>query len=167
MKHLAIFSFALLVFPGVACADTLTAANVSHDLDIVGAKSTVNTLDRTGRFDKVLDRIAAGQSVWIQLAPRLAKGTDAGHSTGLTVALAQALPRNPQAVLAVLDDGPVIGADAVCSAPFIEPAPDEVSAYLGSAIAAVKGVRMSARFASKTACLAALEQARADSQATQ
>jgi len=167
MKRLTVFSFALLVISSGACADALTAAGVSRDIDAHGARSAVEALDRTGRFDKVLDRIASGQSAWIQLAPRLAKGTDAGNSAELGVALAQALPKNPQAVLAVLDGGPIIGADTVCAVPFIEPAPDEVTAYLSSAVAAVKSVRTSARSASKAACLAALEQAQADSNAVQ
>jgi hypothetical protein len=167
MKSLFASGFVLLFTCGVACAGALNATSVSRDIEVHGAKAAVKTLDRMGRFDAVLDHIAAGQSAWIQLAPRLAKGTDAGHSTGLTVALAQALPKNPAAVLAVLDDGPITGTDSVCAAPFIEPAPDEISTYLGSAITAVKSVRGSARLKSKAPCLAALEQIQAESREAQ
>ncbi|GAB2869652.1 hypothetical protein GCM10027093_01710 [Paraburkholderia jirisanensis] len=164
MKRITIFSLALPLISSVVHAGPLTPAAVSLDIDTYGAKSTVANLDRTGRFGRILDRIAAGQSEWIQLAPRLAKGTDAGNSAELTIALAQALPKNPDAVLTVLDGTPITNFDAVCGVPFIEPSPDDVLTYLGSTIAAVKSAQKSVHTNSKAACLVALERAKADSQ---
>jgi hypothetical protein len=87
---------------------------------------------------------------------RLARGTDAGDSTGLTVALARALPRNPAAVLAALDEGPVIGPEAVCGVPFIEPSSKEIREYLDVAIPAVTRIEPSVRVPHRSSCVDAL-----------
>jgi len=121
-----------------------------------GAGATVHSLDRNGKFDKVLDRIASGNVAWVRLAPGLARGTDAGDSTGLTVALARALPRNPAAVLAALDEGPVIGPEAVCGVPFIEPSSKEIREYLDVAIPAVTRIEPSVRVPHRSSCVDAL-----------
>ncbi len=165
MKPLFYSGFALFALAGVAQAQALTPAQISQDIDLHGAKSAIQTLDHAKRFDTVLSRIASGKAAWIRLAPDLATGTDAGNSTGLSVALARALPRNPRVVLEVLDSGPVIGADAVCGLPFIEPTPSEVATYLNKAIPAVTRVPESNQFPQRAACLGALAQAKESSTA--
>ncbi|MDR5881515.1 hypothetical protein [Caballeronia sp. LZ032] len=126
-----------------ACASaqvTPDAARIAGEIETQGARPAVASLDRDGQFDAVLESIATGNAAWVELAPRLAQGTDASASIGLTIALATALPKNPAAVLRVLDDGPVLGTSAVCGAPFIEPSPGEVKAYLDRTIPAVTDV---------------------------
>lgn len=150
-------AFLFLAPPVFAAA--LTPAQIERDIHAHGAKVVVQSLDRHGKFDTVLDRIASGNAAWVRLASGLAQGTDAGDSTGLTVALAKALPRNPAAVLAALNDGPVIGPAAVCSVPFIEPSPQEVREYLGQAIPAVTRVEPSDQVAHRSSCLEALHHA--------
>jgi hypothetical protein len=161
MKRAVLLTFTLLPLAVAAQAEPISAAQIGRNIHAQGARPVVQSLDRTHRFDSVLDRIASGSGAWVRLAPQLAKGTDAGDSFGLTVALAEALPKNPAAVLAVLDDGPVTGANVVCAVPFVEPAPGVVQTYLDKAIPAVKGVRPSAQTASVGACLDALHHAKA------
>src|SRR5689334_574509 len=87
-------------FASAAAAPTPTS--VLRMIDARGARRTVRALDRDGehtRVGAVLDRIASGDRRWLALVPRLAPGTDAGTAEGLRIAVAQALPRNPRAVL--------------------------------------------------------------------
>ncbi|MFP6562318.1 hypothetical protein WJ542_29055 [Paraburkholderia sp. B3] len=137
-------------------AATLTPSQLDQEIHTRGAKATVQALDRRGMFDTVLDRIATGNTAWVRLASGLAQGTDAGDSTGLTVALATALPKNPAVVLAALNDGPVINPAAVCGVPFIEPSAQEVREYLDRTIPAVTRVKPSDRVPFRTQCLEAL-----------
>jgi hypothetical protein len=163
MRNVAHLCGFLIAWSCIAHATTISPAQISSDIALRGANAIVQNLYSAGLFDQVLDDIAAGQSAWIQLAPDLAKGTDAGTSEGLIVALAHALPKNPKAVLKVLDDGPVINAQAVCGVPFIEPTSEEIAIYLKHAIPAVKAVKKSAPFPSRASCLKALLQAKKDS----
>jgi len=155
-RHLlCALAVAVLAIP--ASARQLTPGQVAQDIRAHGARATVRSLDQTGRLDSVLNSIASGNAAWIRLSPDLAKGTDAGNSTGLTIALARALPKNPKAVLTILDDGLVIGSNAVCSAPFIEPTARELKEYLDRAIPAVTRVAESDRYPRRSACLHALQ----------
>lgn len=164
-------SFRVLIFTGLflsalsttAHAQPLTPAQVSRDIRLHGAKSAVQKLDHSGRFDTVLNEIASGKTAWVRLAPALSEGTDAGNSMGLSVALAHALPANPAAVLAVLSDDSVMQASVVCGLPFIEPTPQEVTSYLSKAIPAVTHVHESPHLSKRAACLSALQQAQASS----
>jgi hypothetical protein len=159
MKRFHFSAFALIALAGACHAQPLSPAQLTRDIQSRGARAVVEELDRAGRMDAVLSGIASGKAAWIRVAPAMAKGTDAGDSTGLSVALAQALPRNPRAVLQVLDNGPITGAGVVCGVPFIEPTPREVAAYLNKTIPAVKRVPGSVQFPQRGACLAALTRA--------
>lgn len=162
MKRLTAHVVALLALAASpAYADPVLAPGVAADIEAQGARATVLALDKSGQMHAVLDGIASGDAAWIRLAPALATGTDAGDSTGLSVALAHALPRNPRAVLKVLDDGPVTGALVVCGVPFIEPTQQEVRAYLKRTIPAVKRVKETRTLPQRAACLEALERTRA------
>ena len=160
MKGLQYFACALIALTAGAQARELTSAQIAQDIRSHGARSVVQTLDHAGRFDTVLSRIASGKADWIRLAPDLAKGTDAGNSTSLSIALAKALPRNPRTVVKALRHDSVIGADSVCGLPFIEPTQSEVTTYLDKAIPAVTGVPKSDQFPQRTACLVALTHAK-------
>jgi hypothetical protein len=157
MKRLLGCALTVLVVAAPAIAQPLTPSQIARNIQANGARATVQSLTRKGQFDAVLSKIASGNAAWVRISPELAKGTDAGDSTGLSVALAKALPKNPRAVLAVLDDGPVSGASVVCGVPFIEPTPAEVKNYLNRAIPAVKRTPDSERLPQRTPCLRALE----------
>jgi ABC-type Fe3+-hydroxamate transport system substrate-binding protein len=157
--------FALVASACVGSPKAPEASQIARDIQTHGARSTVASLDRKGQFDAVLERIASGDSTWVNLARPLSQGTDAGESTGLTIALATALPRNPAAVLRVLDDGPVLGASAVCGVPFIEPEAGEVKAYLEQTIPAVERVAQTRDTPLRSSCLTSLGRARTQSEA--
>jgi hypothetical protein len=150
---------ALLVSAASACAEGPDAAKIGRDIDVKGARSTVASMDHQQQYDALLANVASGDPLWVRLAGRLAPGTDASDSIGLTIALAKALPKNPDAVLRVLDSGPVVGTDAVCGVPFIEQAPDEMRAYLKQAIPAVARVADSVTLPQRSACLSRLRKA--------
>ncbi|MHB9839217.1 hypothetical protein Q8F57_030805 [Paraburkholderia terrae] len=150
-------ALSLLVVAPPVFAQPVTPAQVTRDIQAHGARATVQSLDRAGRLDAVLNKIATGNTAWVRLSRNLAQDTDEGDSTGLSVALARALPKNPNAVLGVLDDGSVTGAAVVCGVPFIEPTPREVKDYLARAIPAVKGTSVPERLPQRAPCLRALE----------
>lgn len=138
-----------------------TAAQVAQAILSAGAKVTVDTLYQSGKWDGVVDRISKGGSDWIAVAPKLARGVDAGPAEDLGIALATALPRNAKGVLGVIDpnNGPVIGVGQVCSMPFIEETPRHLATYRRKSLAALAAVRDPALSAMKSACLAALKAA--------
>ena len=145
-------------------ASAPTPAAVARMIDASGARRTVQALDRGGehsRFDAVLDRIAAGDRRWLALVPRLAPGTDAGTAEGLRIAVAQALPRNPRAVLRLVPK--TFPAEDVCGFPMIEPTQSETRSYFRAALPAVQGVTARALRPAKQQCLAELRKARVHS----
>ena len=105
----------------------------------------------------VLSHLERGETDWIALAPKLAAGTDAGTSEGLSTALAYALPLQPVAVLAVLSkrSGP-LDAERVCSIPFIEDSVKDIKSYQRRAIQAVSEVRDTGLQQVREICLQAL-----------
>lgn len=81
---------------------TATPAEISASIDRQGAYAFVASLD-SDESDWLVTQIGTGKNAWVELAPRLALGSDASVSTGLIIALARALPRNPAAVLKAVD----------------------------------------------------------------
>lgn len=132
-----------------------SAAQLSQEIEAKGAKAVVDSLGDA--FDDVLDHIDSGDPAWIALAPKLAQGTDAGNSEGLAIALAYALPKNPQAVLAVVteNDG-VLAINRVCSIPFIEDTVKDRPAYKRNALHAVEAIKEPSLRKAKSNCLAVL-----------
>ena len=144
-----------------AAGSPLTPAGIAAEIDAHGADAVVALLSKTNDYDRVLGHIDTGDVAWVALAPKLAPGTDAGTAEALPIALAFALPRNAPAVLAVLDPGSsILGPESVCGVPFIEGTVKDIPGYVRRAKAAVAKVSDPKLQASKTACLAALSQAR-------
>jgi hypothetical protein len=139
-----------------------TVAEVRRDVTRLGPTATVQGLWRDGRWSVVEDRIAAGQADWIALAPMLAQGTDAGTAEGLSISLAQALPRNPRAVLAVvrLEPGRVLSLQRVCAAPFIEETAEHHAIYTRAAFKALAGAMEASLEPARRACLEQLRHSR-------
>lgn len=158
MIAIVLVGAAMIFTHPVAASSAPTLEEVSKALADKGPRETVHALSATGRFQYVLNRIGGGDSAWIRLAPRLAEGADGADAEGLGIALAEALPKIPRAVLASLDakNGVVLGPSRVCSAPFIEPKPGVVERYKPRAIRAVMSVRTPALQPVAAACLAAL-----------
>lgn len=139
----------------------LSPAEVAAMIDRDGATRTVQTLDQgetVTRFTQVLEGIASGDAQWLALVPRLGPGVDAGTSTGLIIAVAEALPRNPSGVLGLAAGGNWSLEDA-CSYPMIEPTAEQKAAYFAAVIPAVEGVAEPGLQQAKKTCLTQLRAA--------
>nr|WP_238321911.1 hypothetical protein [Komagataeibacter europaeus] len=95
----------------------LNARSLSRQIHEDGAEATVRTLDTHRAWPRLRRAVAAGWDGWIELVPDLIAHTDDATARQLRTALRQALPRNPHAVLSVLDpgNGPLLGAGALCT----------------------------------------------------
>ncbi len=141
----------------------LTPSVLQSEIRGHGAKPVVDQLFETQAWWRVTRNIGAGKTDWIALAPDLATGTDAATSETLGISLAEALPKSPHAVLAVLE----LGGDAsplfvgrVCSAPFLEDTARHQRLYKAEALHAVSAVADAQLSNVKAACLDELEKIR-------
>ncbi len=110
-----------------------------------GPARAVAEMTANGDWGRVVARISSGDVAAIGLVRELAKGTDAGTSEELTISLAEALPKAPRHVLAVLtpDRNSTLSYGRVCSAPFIEDSSRHQRAYKAAALRAVGRVSRS------------------------
>jgi len=135
--------------------ERITPSNVARMLDRLGPRQTVDKLAGTGadfgEYEKVLDGISSGDARWLALVPRLQPGTDAGTSESLRIAVAEALPRNPSAVLRLIEHNPRWR--EVCTYPMVEPTPKEARTYFKAAVPAVKAVKSPQLQRAKLMCL--------------
>ncbi len=151
----AIADEALEVIPKPLTTKWVMQEIVKHD-----PKHAVKVMWDQERYDELLGNISAGKEEWIALAPKIQPGTDAASSEDLGISLADALPKNPQAVLSILDQSKwAISFKSVCSIPFIEPEKDFYESYSKSALAAVKAVTNAGLAKQKALCLAELQKA--------
>jgi hypothetical protein len=144
---------------GASASPPLSLSRLTARLDQDGPKRTVDDLWRENRWGGLIDQIAAGRSDWIALAPRLAPGTDGHTAESLGRGLALALPKNAQAVLAVLDanDDAVTGADVVCSAAQLYGmSASELARHKRGALAALRRITDPRLDRAKRACAAHL-----------
>lgn len=92
-------------------------------------------------YDYIFEKVASGDRDWINaFITYVAPGTDAASAEGVTIALAYALPNNPNAVL-YLDDyttGPSLA--RICTLPFIEPEYEFIRDYGKRTLAALRRV---------------------------
>ena len=110
-----------------------------------------------GDYYIVLSGVSSGDRRWLALVPRLKAGTDAATSLALIVSVAEALPRNPMAVLSLIKANP--SWQNVCTYPMIEPTKAEQRIYFRKAIPAVRSVRDPTLRSTTNRCLANLVQA--------
>jgi hypothetical protein len=147
----------LLLLAGILSASQF-AAQVRSD----GPRPAVQALVTGGDWPRVMAAIRSGASDWIALAPELARGADGARAPELTAALAAALPRAPSEVLAVADlrGSPVLGVQAICSAPAGAHGGQGRAAYLADAREALELLPdVAAIGRAKAVCLKALSQA--------
>ena len=144
--------------PSEVIPKPLTTDWILQDLSKHGAKHAVKSMRDQERYDELLGNISAGKEEWIALTPRIVTGTDAGASEELAISLAEALPKNPDAVLGILDQSKAtISSGRVCSIPFIEPEKAFYESYAKAALAAVKAVSGAGLAKQKELCLAELQ----------
>jgi hypothetical protein len=161
----AAFLFFCFVATTSACATgVLTARQVAIEIKAHGAREAIATLAANDQWDTVTAHIVNGETEWIALAPQLASGSDAGSAEDLGIALAYALPKQPAAVLRVIDpaNGPVTGTDRVCGMPFIEDSVEDLPAYRRQARAALEAITDPTLQKAKQGCIAALEKVHVD-----
>jgi len=132
---------------------------VRADISRLGPRGTIENLTNTGAWEALISRVGAGDEAYIALVPALRQGSDAGWSEDMRIGLAEALPKNPQAVLRLIgpDSDPVLAAKRVCDIPFIEIPKAEVETYRGRARSAVVQVGDASLAGQRAACLAALK----------
>ncbi|MEZ0191023.1 hypothetical protein AB9X41_17525 [Ralstonia solanacearum] len=78
-------------------------------------------------FEHVLSGIESGDALWLKVATALRPFSDAGASLSLDYAVARALPKAPNRVLALVGHG--FALKFICTSPFIEPEPGVAEAY--------------------------------------
>jgi hypothetical protein len=141
------------------CAANPEPGQIEREIAAEGARAAVRGLWRSGDYDGVLRELASGEQRWLALAPALAQGADAAAAEGLSVALAEALPRNAEGVLKVLDQSRrALSPGRVCGVPFVEGTKINIGSYLAEATTAVSAVASDGLQVAKAACLAALRQ---------
>ena len=139
---------------GAPGTDGVTPAQIRTLISRDGATATVQSLDKDSgavTFDKVLSGIASGREEWLGLVPLLAPGVDGGTSTGLQMAVTDALLRNPAGVLRLAASGwPV--ADS-CSYPMSTMTEEGAQEFFAAAVPALNAVTDPSLQAIKQSCL--------------
>jgi len=153
----------LSVIAAAGCKDSAwtpigSAELVLSDIKNGGAPEVSKRIDSDENFGRsVTSGIATGDTVWLQVANELIPASAAAEAT-LSIALASALPRSPDKVLALL--GQKYPIEEVCGMPFLKADSAEVTTYHDEAIAALARVRAASMSPARDACRTALDDAR-------
>lgn len=153
----------LMVFAASACKDSRwtpggSAELVLSEIQMGGAANVARRIDTDESFGRsVMNGIATGDSAWLAVAEKLTP-TSATAEASFSIALASALPRSPEKVLAVL--GTRYAIEDVCGIPFLRPDSTLVASYHGEAVAALSRVRSTALAKVRDECRTTLDAAR-------
>lgn len=126
---------------GLTPPETLSPEFLREACYNYGAVNTVRmlTTKADGRlWSDLLRHISAGEIGWIIYVPLFVSGTEAGQANQLTIALAEALPKSPHAVLSL--EYSFVSLRRVCSLPFINPDRDFIKQYTQDVAAAMQGI---------------------------
>ena len=135
---------ALMLVAGVSCKDSGwtprgSAEVVLSEIQMGGATNVARRIDTDESLGRsVMNGIATGDSAWLAVAEKLTPAS-ATAAASLSIALASALPRSPERVLAVL--GTTYAIEDVCGIPFLRPDSNLVGSYHDEAVAALGRVR--------------------------
>jgi hypothetical protein len=128
------------------------------EIKLRGTAAVSRRIDSDEDFGRtVMDGIATGDSVWLDVAAAL-QPVSAAAEASLTIALASALPRAPRRVLRLLDDR--YAAEEVCGMPFLRADSGEVIDYHDNAMRALSSVRDSSLATVAEVCRNTLDSAR-------
>jgi hypothetical protein len=153
----------LIVATALACKDTAwtpsgSAELVLSEIKLGGSANVAKRIDSDESFGRsVMNGIATGDSSWLDVAGQLTPAS-ATAAASLSIALASALPRSPDRVLALL--GPKYPVEEVCGIPFLKPDSTLVTSYHDEAVAALTRVRSAPLAPIRDACRSTLDQAR-------
>ena len=134
-------------------AKAVSAAEVQAMLASQGPQQTVAALWGEGEdngFEAAMRGIAMGDPAWLEVAPELAPGVDAGASTSVAMATQDALTTSAEGALRLMSlwDG------ASCTYEGYEVPPEQSQAFYAAAIPAVEAVNDPELEALKAECLA-------------
>jgi hypothetical protein len=155
---------ALILGAAVACKDTAwtprgSAEVVLSEIKLGGAATVAKRIDADESFGRsVMNGVETGDSAWLQVAANITPASGAAAAS-LSIALASALPRSPERVLALL--GPKYPVEDVCGIPFLKPDSTLVVSYHDEAVAALGRVRSVPLTQVRDACRFELDSARA------
>jgi cell division septation protein DedD len=136
-----------------------SAEVVLSEIKLGGAAAVSRRIDSEEDFaSSVMSGIATGDSVWLQVADRIAPASAAAEAT-MSIALASALTHSPERVLALV--GRKYPVEEVCGIPFLKGDSAFVTSYYADAIAALRRVRSASLSTTRDSCRAALDDARA------
>ena len=135
-----------------------SAEVVLSQIKLSGAEKVSKQIDFDENFGRsVMNGIATGDSLWLQVAGELTPTSAAAEAT-LAIALASALPRSPDRVLALVGEKYPI--DEVCGIPFPRADSSLVVRYHDDAVAALKRVRAPSLSVARDSCRLSLNEAR-------
>jgi hypothetical protein len=135
-----------------------SAEVVLSEIELGGAPEVSKRIDSDENFGRsVMNGIATGDSLWLQVADKLTPASAAAEAT-MSIALASALPHSPDKVLALVGDKYPV--EAVCGIPFLQGDSALVINYHDEAITALGRARTASLSSTRDACRAALDDAR-------
>jgi hypothetical protein len=147
----------------IACRDTAwtprgSAEIVLSEIKLGRSAVVARRIDADESFGRsVMNGISTGDSSWLEVARELTPAS-ATSAASLPIALASALLRSPERVLALL--GPRYPVADVCNIPFLRPDSSTITSYYGEALAALARVRSAPLSSVRDACRGVLDQAR-------
>jgi hypothetical protein len=146
MKTLTTILVALALASPVALATDGTSFSPQALLGRIakegGHKVLEDLWEGDGDFGRVTAGIESGEPSWLKVAVALRPFSDAGASLSLDYAVARALPKAPDRVMALVGHG--FAMEDICTSPFIEPDPGIAEAYERQAMAALSKVKVPA-----------------------
>ncbi|MDP9585162.1 UNVERIFIED_ORG: hypothetical protein J2791_004477 [Burkholderia contaminans] len=143
MRQLAAILLVLALAPMMAFAASSSEPSATILLARIvkegGHKVLWDLWDHEKDFDHVLSGIESGDPSWLKVATALRPFSDAGATLSLDYAVARALPKAPNRVLALVGHG--FNLPDICTSPFIEPEPGVAEAYERKALVALSKVK--------------------------
>lgn len=135
-----------------------------------GAKAVVMELwDDRNKWTELLKSVTTGKKEWLLVAMELSKGTDAGATSMLQIAVTRALGNNPLDTLRIMSDdtvnySPVFSATFVCSSNFLIDYEANQSSldFIDTTVEKLKAIKDPALVKTRDECITAFQQARLD-----
>ena len=142
MRHIAALLLTLVFTIPVAYAfdrDPSAQAILARVAKEGGHKVLWTLWEHDKEFGRVISGIESGDPSWLKVATVLRPFSDAGASLSLDYAVARALPKAPNRVLALIGHG--FKVEDICTSPFIEPEPGIAETYERQTLAALSKVK--------------------------
>ncbi|MDZ7476491.1 hypothetical protein U5F73_16085 [Stenotrophomonas pavanii] len=141
MRNMTVLLLVLAIAsPTAVAADLPSAQAVLNRVANEGGRKVLWDLWQHEReFGQVTAGIESGDPAWLEIAATLKPFSDAGASLSINYAVARALPKAPERVLALIARG--FKVEDICTSPFIEPDPGVAEAYERRTLAALSRMK--------------------------